>query len=75
MILGVVTAEQPENAREVVAGKPYPWMQVIDIDNQASATYGFSTIPQIMLIGPDGTLLYREIRGQGIFEAVEKSLR
>ncbi len=75
MILGVVTAEQPENAREVVAGKPYPWMQVIDIDNQASATYGFSTIPQIMLIGPDGTLLYREIRGQGIFKAVEKSLR
>lgn len=75
MILGVVTSEKPADSVAVAANAKYPWTQIADIDNMASSTFGFSSIPQIMLVGPDGTLLYRGIRGQAIFDAVAGCLR
>ena len=32
-------------------------------------------IPQIMLIGPDGTILARDLRGDNIEEAIIKALK
>ena len=36
--------------------------------------YGINAIPHIMLIGPDGTILARDIRGTQIKEAIDKAL-
>ncbi len=37
-------------------------------------TYGIDGIPHIMLIGPDGTILARDIRGEKIKETIDKVL-
>ena len=42
-------------------------------DNTSTENYGVSGIPQIILIGPDGTILERNLRGSGIAEAIDKA--
>ena len=54
-------------------GIKYPTFTVGD-DKSATTNYGISGIPQIILIGPDGTILERELRGEGIHEAIDKHL-
>lgn len=53
-------------------GITYP--QLIDTTRTATETYGVRGIPQIMLIGPDGTILARDLRGAAIEEAIVKAL-
>lgn len=54
-------------------GITYP--QLIDTTRFATDTYAVEGIPEILLIGPDGTILARGIRGEYIEEAVIKALR
>ena len=53
-------------------GITYP--QLVDSTRTATNTYGVNGIPQIMLIGPDGTILARDLRGAAIEEAIVKAL-
>ncbi len=53
-------------------GIDYP--QLVDSTRTATDTYGVMGIPQIMLIGSDGTILARDLRGNAIEEAVAKAL-
>ena len=53
-------------------GITYP--QLVDSTRTATDTYGVQGIPQIMLIGPDGIILARDLRGADIEAAVVKAL-
>lgn len=53
-------------------GITYP--QLVDSTRTATDTYGVIGIPQILLIGPDGTILARDLRGAAIEEAIVKAL-
>lgn len=53
-------------------GIGYPVL--VDSTRTATDTYGVAGIPQIMLIGKDGTILARDLRGKDIEEAVKKAL-
>ena len=53
-------------------GITYP--QLVDSTRTATDTYGVQGIPQIMLIGPDGTILARDLRGTAIEEAIINAL-
>ena len=53
-------------------GITYP--QLVDSTRTATDTYGVMGIPQIMLIGPDGTILARDLRGAAIEEAIINAL-
>ena len=37
--------------------------------------YGINGIPQIILFGPDGTILKRNLRGAAIEDAVQEALK
>ena len=68
-------AEARKAAHEKVMadlGITYP--QLVDSTRTATDTYGVRGIPQIMLIGPDGTILARDLRGAAIEEAIVKAL-
>ena len=66
-------AREAAHAKAVQAlGIEYP--QLVDSTTTAIETYGVMGIPQIMLIGPDGTILARDLRGPAIEEAVVKAL-
>ena len=54
-------------------GITYP--QLVDSTRTATDTYGVTGIPQIMLIGPDGTILARDLREDNIEEAIIKALK
>ena len=54
-------------------GITYP--QLVDSTRTATDTYGVNGIPQIMLIGPDGTILARDLRGAAIEEAIKEALK
>ena len=53
-------------------GITYP--QLVDSTRTATNVYGVQGIPQILLIGPDGTILARDLRGAAIEEAIVKAL-
>ena len=36
--------------------------------------YGINSIPQVILFGPDGTILRRDLHGDGIDRALEEIL-
>ncbi|MBQ9418575.1 MAG: AhpC/TSA family protein [Bacteroidales bacterium] len=54
-------------------GIDYP--QLVDSTMVATDTYGVQGIPQILLIGRDGTILARNLRGEGIEAAVKEALK
>ena len=45
-----------------------------ETNNSASDAYGIRDIPRIVLIGPDGTILAKDMRGAEIEETVKKFL-
>lgn len=74
MILGIMTSDSVDSHKEGLTRIHYPWQQLIDTESAASKTFGFSAIPQIMLISPDGTIIQRDIRGEAITNLVDEIL-
>lgn len=69
------TREEREAAHaKVMADLGITYPQLVDSTRTATDTYGVRGIPQIMLIGPDGTILARDLRGAAIEEAIVKAL-
>lgn len=73
-IVGVATWEDAEKTLKALPELGYKWPQIIGAGKTPMEKYGFDGIPMIILIGPDGTILERNIRGNSIVEAVEKYL-
>ena len=51
-----------------------PWPQIINAQSVPTDLYGISGIPCIMLIGPDGTILTRDLQGEELKAAVRAAL-
>lgn len=51
------------------------WNQIVDAKDIPTGIYGIEGIPHIMLIGPDGTILARDLRGEGIEAEVSKHVK
>ena len=75
VILGVATWDKAENTVKAISAHGYNWPQILDAGMTPMEIYGFDGIPQIILFGPDGTILKRNIRGTSITTAVEEALR
>lgn len=74
-ILGVATWDDPARTLKAIASEGYKWPQIIDAGMTPMDACGFDGIPMIMLFAPDGTMMAREIRGEGIWKAVENALK
>ena len=73
-IVGAPVFDKPENTLEAVNEFKIPWKQILNVPESVPETYGFNYIPYIILIGPDGTILETNLRGEGIRAAVKKAL-
>lgn len=76
VVVGVDVFERKaeDHAKAVEAlGIKYP--QLIDSQNKAGDLYGFNSIPQIILIGADGNIIARDLRGNAIEAAVKEALQ
>jgi peroxiredoxin len=62
-----------EAPRTFARAKGIAWPQAFS-DDLLNKSYGVMSIPQIMLVGPDGKIVARDLRGPAIKEAVAAAL-
>lgn len=74
-IIGVAVWDNPESTLKFLKKTPYPWPQMIDAGMEPMHLYGFDFVPMIILYGPDGTILERDLRGQTLTNLVHEYLK
>ena len=71
-VLSVAVWDKPEDTKAAAAAHGVVWHQIINAQRIPTDIYGIQGIPQIMLFGPDGTILKRDLRGEGIEAELSK---
>ena len=78
MVLGVNVWDEEAAFKAALEeeGITYPQI-VVPQNNKDNATelYGIQGIPQIILFGPDGTIVQRDLRGQAMKDLVEEKMK
>lgn len=65
-ILGVAVWDKPEETIQKIEELGIPWPQIIDAQRIPTDIYGIQGIPHIILFGPDGTIVARNLRGEAM---------
>ena len=73
-MLSVAVSDQVENTVQTAKELGVVWNQIVNAQQIPGSVYGFNAIPLIILFGPDGTILKRDLRGGQIGEAVKEAL-
>ena len=73
-ILGVATWDKPEDTEKAIAKIGIPWNHLMNAQDQPQLLYGIAGIPHIILFSPDGTIVARDLRGDGMKEELKKHL-
>lgn len=73
-VLSVAVWDKKEDTIASAKEHGVVWNQIINAQRIPTDLYGIQGIPQIMLFGPDGTILKRDLRGAGIEAAVKEAL-
>ena len=73
-VLSVAVWDKVEDTKAGAIENGIVWQQIINGQQIPTDIYGIEGIPQIMLFGPDGTILYRDLRGAAIEAAVADCL-
>ena len=73
-LLSVAVWDKPEDTIEAAKEEQIPWNQIINAQKIPTDLYGIQGIPHIILFGPDGTVLKRDLRGEAIGAALESYL-
>jgi len=71
-VLSVAVWDQPMATRDTAAHYGISWNQMTNAQRIPTEIYGIEGIPHIILFGPDGTILKRDLRGKDIEKAVSK---
>jgi thiol-disulfide isomerase/thioredoxin len=74
-VLGVATWDKPEDTKKAIEQMKIPYPQIMNAQYAGSNAYGISGIPQIILFGPDGKIVKRNLRGDGVEKAVAEVLK
>lgn len=73
-IVGVAVWDEREDTENILPKLPITWPVIYDAQKIPTDIYGINGIPQIILFGPDGTIIARDLRGKAITETLEKYL-
>ena len=71
-VLGVAVWDKPADTEKAIKDLGLPWNQIIDAQQVPTDIYGIEGIPHIILFGPDGTIVKRNLRGAEIEATVAK---
>ncbi|MBP5662919.1 MAG: AhpC/TSA family protein [Bacteroidales bacterium] len=75
VVISLNVWDKPESQAEAIQELNMNWIQLTDPTKNATEAYGVNGIPQIILIGADGTILARDLRKEAIEEAVVNALK
>ncbi len=72
-----VWEDSVEDTQKAMGELPISWPVIFagGRENSPTIQYGIMGIPHIMLVGADGTILGRNLRGEAIAEAIEKAIQ
>lgn len=73
-VLGVAVWDKPEDTLGCIKRMQIPWDCIINSQYVATDLYGIPAIPCIMLIDPQGTIVFRDLQGEELKAAVAKAL-
>ncbi|MCR5002847.1 MAG: TlpA family protein disulfide reductase [Bacteroidales bacterium] len=73
-VLGIASWDKPDDTIKAVKELGITYPQMLNVQSAGTEAYGISGIPHIILFGPDGTVLKRNLRGTAIEEAVASYL-
>lgn len=73
-VLSVAVWDKPEDTAVAAKAHGVVWDQIVNAQKVPTDIYGIKGIPHIMLIGPDGTIIRRDLRGPEIEKAVSEAL-
>ena len=73
-MLSVAVADELSETRKAAEELGITWNQIVNAQQSPLEIYGIEAIPHIILFGPDGTILKRNLRGEEIGEAVKEAL-
>lgn len=72
IVIGVAVWDKKEDHQKAVKDLNIAWPQLFVPTQEATELYGISGIPHIILFGPDGTIIARDLRGKAIDEELQK---
>ena len=73
-MLSVAVWDELEDTKKAAEEENIQWNQIMDAQQIPTDLYGIQGIPHIILFGPDGTIVKRNLRGDGIRAAVAEAL-
>ena len=73
-IVGIAVWDKREDTQKVLESLPISWPVIFDADKLPTDLYGINGIPQIILFGPNGMILERDLRGEQIGKKVGEYL-
>lgn len=73
-VLSVAVWDKPEDTIAAAEKLGIVWNQIINAQKVPTDAYGIEGIPHIILFGPDGTILKKDLRGAAIEAAVKDAL-
>lgn len=73
-IVGVAVWDERNATEKALESLPITWPVIFDAQQVPTDLYGINGIPQIILFGPDGVIVARDLRGEKIGEKVAECL-
>ncbi|WP_418990771.1 redoxin domain-containing protein [Alistipes sp.] len=73
-IVGVAVWDKRADTEKAVAEEELPWPVIYDAQKIPTDIYGIDGIPQIILFGPDGVIVARDLRGEKVGEKIAECL-
>lgn len=71
-VLGVAVWDDQENTKKAIEELKITWPQILNAGETPTKLYGINGIPHIILFGPDGTIVARDLRGDGLKAKVKE---
>ncbi|PXV62680.1 thiol-disulfide isomerase/thioredoxin [Dysgonomonas alginatilytica] len=74
-VVSVAVWDKPEDTKEAIKEDKLTWPQIINTGETPTNLYGILGIPHIILIGPDGTIVTRNLRGDAMKTKIAEVLK
>lgn len=74
-VVSVAVWDKRPDSEAAIKSHGMTWPQIVNAGETPTKLYGIQGIPQIMLVGPDGTVVGWDLRGEGIEAAVKEYVK
>ena len=74
-VLGIAVWDNPANSLKAATDWGLPWPVWVNGTEKVTDLYGITGIPCIILFGPDGTILARDLHGDDISATIARYLK